>query len=236
MSTVRQLVTDALRLLKVSEAGEAISAEEASDGLRALNQMISAWNNDSFNLYKIVQRSLSLTASDGEYTIGSGGDIDTIRPLRISSAYVRDSGGTDHPMEIIQNREWSEIRLKSLDGDYPYYLYYRKSYPLAYINLYPQPGTGMTLYIECWDQLTGYTSLSESISLPPGYERAFKYNLALEIAPEYVESINPLVTNNASMSKADIQSVNNVNTPLLKSEPGLINGYTNSRAEWFGIR
>ena len=50
MSTNTQIITDALRLIKVLAEGEVPSAEQAADALRRLNQMMATWDVDSVAL------------------------------------------------------------------------------------------------------------------------------------------------------------------------------------------
>jgi len=217
MATARQLITDSLRLLKVNEDGEPISPSQAKDGLRALNQLIDSWANESYMIYQRVQRSVALVSGTGQYTIGSGGDINVTRPLKITSAYSKDTNNFDHQINTsVNNAQWSKIRLKQLETSYPRYLYYRPDFPLGEINLYPQPGSGLTLYLECWDQLSAFT-LTDSVLLPPGYERCLKYNLAIEIAPEYKDP-SALILKLAAESKEKIKDVNNINIATLVSD------------------
>ena len=220
MGTATQIITDALKKLGVWEKGETIDADEGADGLRSLNFLIDSWANDNLMLYQQVQRTKALTSSDGQYTIGSGGDIDTTRPVRIVSAYCRDANNGDYTIKIINASQWARITLKTTAGSYPDYLYYRPNYPLGEINLYPEPGSGLTLYLECWDQITQFATGATSASLPPGYERALIYNLALEIAPEYGVNVSPEVAKLAAESREFIQDVNNVEIPVLMSSIG----------------
>lgn len=50
MTTVAVLLRDALGHLKVLDAGEAVEAEDAADGIRALNLMLRAWEADGIAL------------------------------------------------------------------------------------------------------------------------------------------------------------------------------------------
>jgi hypothetical protein len=45
--------------------------------------------------------------------------------------------------------------------------------------------------------------------MPPGYLRAFKYNLALEIAAEFGINPNPQVSRIAMTSKRNLKRINN---------------------------
>ena len=145
--TVNQIVSAALRLLKVNQAGEAATASEAEDGRIALNDLI-----EEFNLQPLMQPAKSqisqVLTSSATYTFGTGGN-NTTRPVRIFKAFIRDSGGIDHPVRILMNEEYDDIPFKTVSASFPYNLYYRAEYPLGVVKLFPAPTAGYTLYLEC---------------------------------------------------------------------------------------
>jgi len=212
MATARTIINRALRAINVSAISETPSADEANAGLDALNDLLASWANEKVMTYQLVQRTKALTAGTQTYTIGSGGDIDTTRPLKIDNAFTRDSSNNDTYIEVIDNSQWSRIGLKDAGQAYPIYLYYRPNYPLGQINLYPPPSSGLTLYLEVWDQFSSISTLDTSISLPPGYDRLIKYALAIELATEYHPSARIManVREAYRMAKEYIMDVNNV--------------------------
>lgn len=217
MSTARIIITDATKLLGVWQKGESLDSDEAADGLRYLNNMIAGWNNNYLMLNQRVQRTLALTSGDASYTIGSSGDIDVTRPIQIETAYIRDSNNVDTPLSILNNEQWSSITMKSTSSNVPVYLNYRANYPLGVISLHEAPSSGLTLILECWDQLPSFTTLDTAASLPPGYERALTYNLAVELAPMYGTEASPTIKEIATRSMGGIMDANNTEVPVLNS-------------------
>jgi hypothetical protein len=57
-------------------------------------------------------------------------------------------------------------------------------------------------------------SLSTEILMPPGYLRAFRYNLALELAPEFGVEPAPDVRRVAMYSKRNLKRINNPNNVM----------------------
>jgi len=214
MATARTIVTDATKKLGVWQKGKDLDADEADDGLRLLNGLIEMWNNEYLMIYQIKQLTHTLVAGTAQYTMGSGGDIST-RPLRIHTAYVRDSDGNDFWMKQINNEEWSSITLKSTANTYPSYYYYRPNFPLGELNLHEAPQSNLTLYLEVWDQISSFTSLDTSASLPPAYEYALTFNLTKIWAPDFQVQPSPIVLEQAQNSKAMIKDVNNTQIPVL---------------------
>lgn len=183
--TVNQIVSAALRLLKVNQAGEAASASEAEDGRVALNDLIEEMNLQPLMQPAKAQISQLLTSS-ATYTFGTGGNNAT-RPVSIFKAFIRDTAGIDSPVQILMNEEYADIPMKSTSSAYPYSLYYRAEYPLGVVKLYPPPTAGHTLYLECQAALPTYTAVSDSVDVAPAYRKYYKYRLAIAISPEYKE-------------------------------------------------
>ncbi len=135
-------------------------------------------------------------------------EIEVKRPQKIARAWVRDSNDSDYGITLLTNDDWSQIGLKSTTGTFPDGLYYRPDFPMGEINLYPLPGSGLTLYLQVWDRLTPFPSLSTEASFPPGYERALTHNLAVEFAPQFGTVAMPAVERVAMESMRWIKSVN----------------------------
>lgn len=189
-STVLDIINRALRLLGVAQTGETAPGSEAQDAFKALNWMLGQWANEKLLVYAWLNEVFTLTASSGTYSIGDNGDIDTTRPNRIERAFIRyaATGGSvkyDYQLEIIPNGRFEEIFLKSLETTYPQYLTYNPTYPLGQIRLWPVPAQACELGISQWAQVSDFTGLNQVINLPPGYETALAYNLAVELMAEY---------------------------------------------------
>jgi len=204
--TARTLIKAALRAIGVIASGETPSASEMADGLEALQIMLRGWGAERIMVYTTTNEHFTLTANDGDYTIGSGGDFNTTRPTRISGAFVRGSG-VDVPLKIIGEAEYRAIGTKDAGGT-PGQLYYNPAYPLGLIYLYPVPSSALVLYLDNLRPLTEPTTLTDSISFPLEYDEAIKFNLAVRMAPEFGVSVPPEVAAIAMTAKDKIQALN----------------------------
>jgi hypothetical protein len=72
-------------------------------------------------------------------------------------------------------------------------------------------------------KLTTYT-LTTQIALPAGYESALKYNLALELAAEYLIDPKEMLIIRAKESKANIKRLNSSPLETMSFEPA-VTGY-----------
>lgn len=202
MSTALGIIKSAMRKAGVLVKSEAPSADEANDGLEMLNDLLASLSNDSMLVPARTLENFTLTSAT-DYTIGTGGDFNTTRPIKIISAYVR-SGTIDYPLEIVSDENYAAIQLKST-GSIPDHINYTNAYPLATIRLYPAPTAGYTLYLLSEKQLSTFT-LNQTVDLAPGWRRMLVYNLAIELCSEYGQSVPPEVAAIASESKGEIKS------------------------------
>jgi len=208
MATVSDLIKGSLRLLGVIAQGETPSSQESADALSALNDMIDGWSNDGLLLFDRTIESLSIgTAS--VYSIGSGGDFNTTRPIRLISANFKESGqNVEYPLRIFTSQQWMGLIDKTLTSNIPLGIYYNDKNPLGYIYPYPILSAAGTLVLESDKPLSSFSAISDTLTLPPGYNRALRYNLAVELAPEYGMSVSDVVAAIAVNSKADLMRTN----------------------------
>jgi hypothetical protein len=213
MSTAQDIITRALRSLQVVAQGETPDADQLNDGLVSLNDLLSAWGNERLMVYQTVQETITLVGGQSAYDIGVGAtSLNTSMPIRIERAFIR-LNGIDSPLEILTRDQYQSIASKSDSSDIPSGLYYDTGYPESIIRLSHAP-TGGTLYIDSWKPLTAFSTLGTTVSLPNGYERALRLNLAVELMPEYGVQ-NQMIYGLAKEAKAGIKRANH--TPEVMS-------------------
>lgn len=203
MPTARRIITRALQKNGVLTKNESVSGDEASDGLDALNDMVSSWSNDSLLIYARISEDFPLISGQSTYTIGTGGDFDTSRPLQVLSAFTR-IGSIDYDIDIISDVEFDTITQKDISSSIPDVMYYDGNAPLGEIRIYPVPTTG-TLHIRSEKELSQFTTLDTDIDFPSGWTRALVYNLAVDLAPEYGQQVDPVVFEIAGQSLGKIK-------------------------------
>lgn len=210
MTTALQLITGAARLIGIVRKGEALDNDEAMDGLTALNDMLASWSNNGLLTVSRVWEYFTVSAATS-YTIGSGQSLNTTRPIKIVAAFFR-SGDIDYPLEIISDEQYESITLKTLQSDFPCYLNYDNAYPYGTIRLYPQ-GAGQ-LHLLSEKPIGNIASLTTTVDLPPGWNRAIRSNLAIEMEPEYGVGVPPAVVKMATDSLASISLAIAKNRPI----------------------
>lgn len=233
--TVQDLINAALRRIGALAAGETPSAEESADGFAALNRMVDAWQAERLTVYTLTRTTWSITANDGSYTLGSGGDVSIARPMWVHRIQVVDTSFTPDLVidlgPLLTDEGYAAIAQPLLTAVYPSCVYYNPTYPLGTITFYPVP-TSTTLQgvIFAFAPVAQFAATSTTISLPPGYERALTANLAVELVPEYpmLGSQSPELRRQAEESKGMLKLAN-YRPILLTPDPALtgLGGYWN---------
>lgn len=210
MSTVSDLIKGSMRLIGAIAAGETPTASELADGLSALNEMIESWSTEKLIIPAMTRETFSLVGGTQSYTIGSGGDFDTVRPIKIEKALLQyqSSPLQERPIEILNLDQWTGIVNKDTDSDYPTALYYDPTFLLGTLKFWPKPSAAKTIVLHSWKELTQLATSSTDVEFPPGYYRALRYNLAVEIAPEYGQEASPTIASIANEAKANIKRAN----------------------------
>jgi len=184
MANARGIINRALLLISAIGKGQVVPADEAQDGLVTLNSMLSSWSVDGLLVFNETREILPLTIGKTSYTIGVGGDFNTLKPKDILSAFVR-IGSYDYNLTKKDSIEYGAIINKTIGGAYPSIYNYIPNDPLGIINILDFPSQAMNLHLYSNKALTSFINLTTDVTLGDGYERAIVYNLALEIAPEY---------------------------------------------------
>lgn len=212
MDTALELIQSALRLLGVIASGESLSAAEATDGLAALNDLLDSWSTQELLVPTRIREVFPLVANQQTYKMGVGApDFNTARPIRIENALLQYSGVSpvlELPMDILNKEEYAAILLKSLSSTIPLSLYEDNAFPYDNLSVWPVPQTSYNLVLYSWKPLADLASLTTELSLPPGYQRALRFNLAVDLAPEYGKEPSATVIAEAVASKGNIKRVN----------------------------
>lgn len=210
--TALDLICASLRSIGVLASGEAPSASEATDGLTALNNLIDSWSTQSMLIPNQIAETFPLVASQQTYTMGVGGNFNTSRPMSIIRANIQltnESPVVELPMDILTMEQYAGIILKGTTSTFPLYLYNDNANPLANLSVWPVPTCSTNnLVLYSWKPLAELAALTTSIILPPGYMRALRYNLAIDLAPEYGRQVPEEVAAVAVQSLADIKRMN----------------------------
>lgn len=211
MATAGDLINGALRLLGVLAEGETPSAETSADALNAMNQMIDSWNTERLSIYNTQDQTFNWPADEVIRTLGPTGDFVGNRPVLLEdSTYFRDpSTNVSFGVKFINQQQYNGIAVKTVTSTYPQVIWVNMTMPNITMTIYPKPTRTLEWHFVSVQELTQPATLATNIILPPGYQRAFRYNLACELAPEFGVEPSRQVQRIAMSSKRNIKRINN---------------------------
>ena len=211
MTTANDQINGALRLLGVLAEGETPSAATSQDALVALNQMIDSWTTERLTVFSTQDQIFSWPPNTIQRTLGPSGNFVGTRPILIDDAtYFRDaSSGISYGIKLINQQQYNGIAVKTVTSTYPQVMWVNMEYPNITMTVYPVPTKVLEFHIVSVTPLTSPANLATVLAFPPGYLRAFRYNLACEIAPEFGVEPSPTVMRVAMTSKRNLKRINN---------------------------
>ena len=210
MDTAGDIINGSLRLLGVLAEGEVPSAETSQDALRAMNQMIDSWNTERLSVFSTQDQVFTWPAAILNRTLGPTGNFVGNRPILLDDAtYFKDPGtGVSYGIKMINQQQYDGIAVKTVTSTYPQVLFVNMTYPDIDMYIYPKPTRDLEWHFISVEELTQPATLATTLSFPPGYLRAFRYNLACEMAPEFGVEPSSQVRRLAMASKRNLKRIN----------------------------
>lgn len=204
--TVKGILKRAMQLIGAVAANEDPEPEEYATALEFFNDWLTG--QDGLMPFYSSREEFSTVASQAEYTIGSGGDFDTARPISIDSAYIKDTvSGIEWPVDIIARNRYDAHGLKTTEAR-PYQAYYDPEYPLGKLYLFFVPDKVYTLRLNMRKQLAEYSNINDTFALPDPYRRAAVFNVAVEIAPVFGFAVPQDVAKTARQTLKIVKRIN----------------------------
>jgi hypothetical protein len=211
-TTAGDQINRALRLLGVLAEGETPSAATSQDALLAMNQMIDSWNTERLSVFATQDQVFSWPAGEIRRTLGPTGDFVGNRPVLMDDAtYYRAPSGVSYGIKFINQDQYNGIAVKTATSTFPQVIFVNETFPDVEMFIYPKPTQTLEWHFISVEELTQPANLATQLHFPPGYMRAFTYNLAMEIAPEFGVEPSPQVQRIAMTSKRNLKRINNPN-------------------------
>jgi len=180
----RQVITFALRKLRVIGEGEDPTAGQAADATIELNLLLKEWQKHP-NLWRNTEGSITLIASTYSYALSTA----TAIPHRVISARYRDTAGTDLPMELMTREEYYDLPRKTSTGiPTQYYVDYQRDSPTLLLWQSPASVTTETIPYTYQRKFQDITSLDNDLDVRSEHLSMVTYNLAERLAEDYGKS------------------------------------------------
>lgn len=211
VTTVYDLLRLALQTAGAIGQNENPSADEAQDAIMILNDMMDSWSIQKSFVYTVQRTVFTIPSLKQIYTLGPGGDFNAPRPVRIEEVYVQLIGSgdtTELPVDVVDYDQWAEITVKGTASEITRTMWPDYQYPMINCSMWPVPNATQNFVFYMWQLLSQFTTINQTISLPQGYRRAIRYNLAVELFMSYGEDVPPSIQKIADDSMAEVKRVN----------------------------
>lgn len=209
MATAGNIVDAAFKILGVRLP----TTPERTDALVTLNDLLAVSSADRILVFEVTEENFPLVVGTAVYTMGSAGDFNTVRPAKISAAYVRDSDNFDYPIDpTMALTEFNRITDKGTKAR-PERLYYAPEFPLGKVHFDVPPDEAYTFFVFSWKPLISFADLdTTTIVIPAEYIKFLKYHLAIDLSPELSVQLDPIAVQQAIAAR---ETIKNLNAPVV---------------------
>lgn len=182
-------------------AGQTASSEDAQLALTISKRMFNRWAIERLTILALLRTTKVLTSGTRDYTIGTSGSINIVRPNRIDHAtIILDNTATD-PLEqeirVYTDAEWTVLGLKTLDAASIEGIFFDHAFntstQLGTISTFPTINISTATLVLYTPQATvGYSALTDDLVFAPGYEEAAHYGLARRLCGPFGRPVGDL--------------------------------------------
>ncbi len=218
MSTVSDLITDAMFAVGAAGQGDSISAGDANLCLRRLTRMLGTWANEGLMVYDTVESTPSLIAGTASYA----SNMVNAGIVSIQNMFIRSSS-TDYVVHPTTEQDYDAIAYKSASG-MPSVYFFKPTAAAPVLYFYPTPDAAYEVHIKARYPLMSTVALATTITQPSGYEAAMCDNLAVDIASSFGLQPPASLVESARASKMWLKTTNykprEMVSTILLSGPG----------------
>lgn len=168
--TVRDVVTQALRLITVLGSGETPSADDAADCMTQLQWMLKGWQADGCNLWREEEETLVFPPDTKTMTLDP-------RVMDVQEARCLITTGYQRALQRWERGEYITLPNKESPGS-PTIFYFRRLRDSVTMTLWPVPEIETSIFFTAARVIEDVTDLDQNIDVPQEWEECVVYNLA----------------------------------------------------------
>lgn len=195
MATVNDIILGAMQRLSTTDAIETLTADQATLGLRCLNNLLDMWQTERLQSYTVTRSTFTIVSGTQDYTVGVGATVNIPRPVlnnleRVTFQDTSVSPTLEYQLSSLTDDAWSKLPQRAQTAPLPTYYYYNPTYASGFGTLsFFQVPTSSTLQgvVYAATPVPEYAAVTDTVALPPGYRQMMETNLALQLNQFYVE-------------------------------------------------
>lgn len=193
------VISAALRSLKVISIGETPQTEDFTNCAFALNTLVKELNIENYFPWTFQNVSVPFVASQAGYTIAeSGANVTNTRPIKVLHAWRRDGStpAIDTPMSRMSKQQYDQLTPKLQTGvptNWFYDAQIGSAVQLATWYVWPAPlDTTYTGILAIQRSLYDITSSTQNLDVTQEWFSTMRWILADEVASEYEVDLETL--------------------------------------------
>lgn len=221
MSLVSDILNDSLYYINAYGPAEPVSSDDQTFALRIVNRVLDSMSAKKLSPIGIKTASYSLSGA-GSYTFGAGQTwASTTRPIKIKAASTLTMSGLEREARVATAEQWAAVLDKSRTGALIEDLYWDGGFPTGNIYVSPMPPVGANCILRTYEAIADFVNLTDTVSLPPGYERALVLIFSLELCIPFGRPIPdglPQLSQEAMLTIASL-SAEILGTPVPQPPP-----------------
>lgn len=204
-----ELIEFAFTLAGRKALGQPLDGDSKAQGLELLQVLVDSWQAQGIFIPYTTEITQTVTGSP--VTIGTGGTINTIRPLRVLDTSFFRVSNVDYPINWLNQADFNQIIYKAQTGFPSCYGFYNHALPLGSLYFWPVP-TANELHLRLDAVLPAFVDYDTDYGIETGYNAALKFSLA-EYACYGIKDVPKSIADQAEMARKAI-ILNNTNVPM----------------------
>ena len=207
-STVERAIRMAYWDAGLVQEGALPSSDQYANGLLRLNDLLNFWQTQGMRLWTVQDKSITLVAGQGTYTMSPTGGVAMVKPLRVLQAYYLSSDNIRRPLLPLSWDEYLRLGQVTSQGAINSYFVDKQQTALVVKTwLVPDANAATgTLHLLLQTQATNPEMLTADTGLPSEWFLAARWGLADELATGQPA---PIVQRCAMKSREFFDALNN---------------------------
>lgn len=186
--TAGQIVFDALLLNNAIDPINDVDPNDSKICMRFLNMIVKNIQKDA-DLWVTEDVTHTLTAGTESYTVGTGLNIDTARPLKLKHCRRRDSANNEISVDVVSRQDYMDQPTKSTESQV-LMAYYDPQITNGVLYVWPTGAPNdLTLILTFQRPIQDFDANGNNPDLPDEWNIWLVYQLALLISPIYSGAI-----------------------------------------------
>lgn len=189
------IIRASLRKVGALALGQTPIAEETTNCLEALNNLVAEFQTLGMPLWSRKNADIPMIAGQRQYVLGVGMAVNMAFPLKVIQGWVVDNtGGSKQELTSNAIDNYNRLPIDSDLGGSPSQYMYQPRINYGELNIWPKPdattASSKTLTISYMAPFEVFDLADNTPYFPREWNNAIIYGLAVLIAPEYGVPLN----------------------------------------------